>query len=244
MKMLIPPTPGTIVPLPLSKAPSGFKNFYQYYKEWLKQRFTDRAQIFQQTFQLKEKWWKRATFRAERKGITEAALNLHAAMSRDLARGGRAEKMHLQQICVPKMARSLVAAIESRPKGKSYQWERLATTGWPFWPRLVDHKWTDVDIGINQSFRQAVVGIKSKQRLTELDAKGKVVGSKEMELTEYVVLWRSVDKANQTVGDWRLYGTLKETTLEEMVKEVELMKSMQDMYSAKKLQEREKLMNR
>lgn len=238
------PPPETIIPLPLSKAPSDWKNFFTYYKEVLKQRLTDRVQIFQQTIQHKEKWWKKATFRAERKGITEVALNLHAAMSHALARGGAPEKMYLHQICVPKLARSLVAAIESRPKGKSYGWERLETTGWPFWPRLIDHKWTEVDVGFPMSFRQAVVGIKSKQRLTELDAKGKVVGSKEMELTEYVVLWRTVDKASQTVGEWQLYGTLKETTLEELIEETESMKRMQDMYAAKKLQERKKMMDR
>lgn len=201
----------------------------------------DRVQIIQQTFQLKEgRFWNRATFKAERAGVVDAALKLHAAMSRDLARGGPAEKTHLTKFCVPKLARSLIAAIEARPAGKRYEWERLELTGKPFWPRLVDHKWTEIDLGYRQSYRQAVVGIESKQRLTELDARGRVVGSKEMQLREFVVLWCRVDKVNRVMGDWQLYGTLKETTLEEMMKEKRLMKKMTDIYSAKKLQERRK----
>lgn len=194
-----------------------------------------------QAYQLKGKWYKRATFKATRKGIVEAALKLHGAMSHDLARGGNFEKRHLAEFCVPKLARSLVAAIESRPKGRYYEWERVALTGRPLWPRVVDHKWTDVDFGVKLSFRQAVVGIKSKQRLTEYD-KDKVVGTKEMELLEYVVLWCRVDKEKQKFEDWKLYGTLKETTWEDVQKENELIKNMTEIQAEKSLVGRRKQM--
>lgn len=226
--------------MPLNKAPTAWRDFLGYYGHWLKQRVTDRGQLMFQAFQLKKKWYKRADFKATRKGIVEAALKLHAAMSRDLARGGIFEKRHLTEFCVPKLARSLVAAIESRPKGRTYEWERVALTGWPLWPRVVDHKWTDLDFGFKMSFRQAVVGIKSKQRLTELDGMGKVVGTKEMELVEYVVLWCKVDKEKREFGDWQLYGTLKETTWKEVQEETDLLKTMTDMRAEKSLNERRK----
>lgn len=201
--------------------------------------------MFQQAFQLKEgKFWKRATFKARRDGIVDVALNLHAAMSHDLARGGPSEKIHLGKFCVPKLARSLIAAIESRPPGKWYDWERLELLGKPYWPRLIDHKWTDIDVGFKMSYRQAVVGIKSKQRLTERDASGNVVGTKYMELHEYVVLWSRVDKEKKVMGDWQLYGTLKETTWEQMLEEKKMMKKMTDMFAANKLKDRRKEMDK
>lgn len=233
--------PGTFIPLAPSLAPSKPLQFLSYYAHWVKQRVMDRVQIAQQTFMLKEgRFWTRATFKPSRKGVVDAALDLHASMSHALARGGTAEKAQLAQFCVPKLARSLVTAIEARAPGKRYEWERLELTGKPLWPRIVDHKWTEMDVGHKQSFRQAVVGIQSKQRLTELDSKGRVVGAKEVDLREYVVLWSKVDKINRTMGEWRLYGTLKETSWDQLQEEKRLLKKMTDMYSAKKLQERSK----
>lgn len=226
-----------------TRAPRDWRRFLAYYKEVFKQRISDRFQIFQQTQSLKEgRLWHRATFRPQRKGVVEAAVKLHTAMSHDLARGGQTARFHLTQFCVPKLARSLIAAIESRPKGKRYEWERVALTGKPFWPRLIDHKWTDIDMGakFKLSFRQAVVGIKSKQKITELDAQGRPLKTKEMELLEFVVLWSKVDKVNRTMADWQLYGTLKETSYEEMMKEKELTESMAHMQAAKGLLERKK----
>lgn len=225
---------GTLIPLPPSKI-EGWGKRFTYYKEILFQRVMDRAQIFQQTLRLKEKFFSFAKFRAERKGIVEVALDLQADMSRCLAKGGPAEKRRLAQICIPKLYRSLVAAIETRPNGKSYTWQRIETTGKPFWPRIVDHKWTDIDVGFTQSARQAVVGIKSRQRLTEVGANGQERGSKEMDVTEYLVLWRSVDKENLTQGDWQIYGTMKESSYEEVFKEKALLKNMGDLVAKQKV---------
>lgn len=204
------------------------------------QRVVDRFQILTQTWSLKKTRFSFAKFRAKRKGVVEDALRLHAEMSQCLAKGGPAERARLAQICVPKLQRSLVAVIDARPRGKSYTWERIETKGKPFWPRLVDHKWMDVDVGFKQSYRQAVVGIKSRQRLTEIGANGKERESKEMDLMEYVVMWRLVDKANLTQGDWKLYGTLKETTFDDVVREKDMMKKMADLMAQKKVAEEEK----
>lgn len=235
--------PRTLIPLPPTKI-EGWYNRFLYYKEVLFQRATDRAQIAMQTWRLKEKRFAFAKFRARRKGVVEAALNLHAEMSTCLAKGGRAEKARLAQICVPKLQRSLVAAVETRPKGKSYKWELLQLKGKPFWPRLIDHKWTDIDIGVQQSFRQAVVGIKSRQRLTELDSDGKERESKELDVTEYVVLWRSVDRVNRTQGDWKIYGTLKETTFDDIIKEKAMIKKMGDIMAQNKVNEADRAVKR
>lgn len=230
---------GTIVPLPLFKI-DGWSERFKYYKEVLFQRATDRVQIAMQTWRLKEKTFSFAKFRARRKGIVAEALKLHAEMSTCLAQGGRADKARLTAICVPKLQRSLIAAIETRPKGKSFKWELLKLKGWPFWPRVIDHKWTELDVGFQQSFRQAVVGIKSRQRLTELDANGEARGSKELDVTEYIVLWRSMDSVNRKQGDWKIYGTLKETTFKDLIKEKTMIKTMGDRMAQNKVNEARK----
>ncbi|ROW13847.1 hypothetical protein VPNG_03531 [Cytospora leucostoma] len=234
--------PRTFIPLPLSKRPRQLKQVWRYHWEMTKQRFVDRLQIFINQYSSKPSFLKAARLRAKRGEVVSAARSLHATMSECLAKGGPAEKAQLSQICVPKLYRSLISAIENRPKGKSYRWERLAETGKPFWPRLVDHKWTDMDVGVKVSFRQAVVGIKSRQRLTELNAKGEEVSSKEMELLEYIVLWRSVDKTNFTQGDWQVYGTLKETTLADIETELQELNDIQKLSAENKMaKEREAL---
>lgn len=200
----------------------------------------DRVQRVMYSWATKPKWNKRARIRSSNSEIIAAARSLHASMSYCLAKGGAAEKLQLGQICVPKLYRSLLSAIESRPRGKSYEWERVAEAGWPWWPRVVDNKWTETDVGYKMTFRQAVVGIKSKQRLTELNAKGEKVSTKEMELLEYIVLWRQVDPVNMTQSDWQIYGTLKETTYEAMIEELSEMKEAQKMLAQKKLDKERK----
>ncbi|KAJ4419648.1 hypothetical protein N0V82_004843 [Gnomoniopsis sp. IMI 355080] len=231
--------PRTLVPMPLFKI-EGWRDRFWYCKELVFQRFIDRAQIFAQAWRTKPTFFARPKFRAERKGVIEAALKLHAEMSSCLAKGGREEKKHLAKICIPKLSRSLVAAIETRPQGKSYKWELVQLKGSPFWPRLIDHKWTVLDIGIQQSFRQAVVGIKSRQKLSQLGADGMELESKEMDVTEYLVLWRSVDAENLTQGDWKIYGTLKEMTYKDVLKEKEMMQKMGDIMSRRELEETRK----
>ncbi|ROW10293.1 hypothetical protein VMCG_01667 [Cytospora schulzeri] len=224
--------PRTFIPMPLSKRPRQPKQIWRYHWEMLKQRFVDRLQIFMNAWQSKPSWTKPPRLRAKRGEIVAAARDLHATMSYCLAKGGPAEKIQLSQICVPKLSRSLISAIESRPKGKSYMWERLSEPK----GRLVDHKWTDMDLGVKVSFRQAVVGLRSRQRLTELNARGDEVSHKEMDLTEYIVLWRSVDKANYTQGDWQVYGTLKETTLEDIETELKELDDIQRVSAEAKME--------
>lgn len=190
-----------------------------------------------QTWKLKPKTFSRATFKMSRAGVVNEALKLHADMSRALAEGGKQGKEHLDRVCIPKLSRSLVAAIEARPKGRSYRWERVKLTGSPFWPRLVDHKWTEADVGWAMSFRQAVVGIKSVQRLTELQD-GKLVGEKEQEVMEYVVLWASVDKIGKHQAPWHIFGTLKETTYQALRHESEMMKQVSALMAKDDMNER------
>lgn len=230
---------GTFVPLPLSKI-QGWDKRLKYYRKIFSQRLLDRFGIFYQVWRLKESFFSRAKFRAERKGIVETALALHAEMSHYIAKGGPREKVLLADICVSKLHRKLVAAIDTRPRGKTYKWERVSTTGQPFWPRIVDHKWIDVDIGYAQSFVQAVVGIKSKQRLIELGADGQECQRKEMDLTEYVVLRRQVNKSDLTMEKWKIYGTMKETTYEDLMKQIDEVKAMSDSMAKSKIRETEK----
>lgn len=224
------------MPLSLSERPRAPKEFIYYHWEILKQRFADRLQRFMHSWATKPKWNKKARIRSTNSEIIAAARSLHASMSYCLAKGGAAEKAQLSQICVPKLYRSLLGAIETRPASKRYEWERVAETGRPWWPRVIDNKWTEMDVGFKVTFRQAVVGIKSKQRLTELNARGEKVSTKEMELLEYVVLWRLVDSVNLSQSDWQIYGTLKETTYEALMEEKDEMNEAQKMLAEKKLE--------
>lgn len=209
----------------------------------LKQRFSDKLAMMQLATRAKGGYfakYRNPGFKPTTKGLPAVATELHYEMSSAMARGSQKDQDALAKICTPKLYRSLHALIENRPAGKSYKWERLELLGrpfwqlgqskernlhksiWPFWPRVVDHKWTEIPMGqgVMLSFRQAVVGIKSRQRLTRLDAKGQVVGTpKEMVLTEYLVLWRRVDEESQSLGPWLISGTLKETTPEQLVEE-------------------------
>lgn len=180
-----------------------------------------------QTWRLKEKTFSRATFKMPpRRDVAQKALELHGEMSQAMAKGGKEAEEALNRVCVPKLSRSLVAVIDSRPKSQSFEWERVKVKGKPFWPRVVDYKWAEVDVGYAMSFRQAVVGIKSVQRLTELKD-GVVVGKpKERELLEWVVLWAHVDKEAKTQDDWLIYGTLERTSYKAMVSDKDQMKRM------------------
>ncbi|PSR74307.1 hypothetical protein BD289DRAFT_448711 [Coniella lustricola] len=217
--------PRTIVPLPFSKVPKDFNKFCRYYWHIIKQRFADRVQIFQATMATKTKFWERAKYKPEIKSVPDVALALHAAMSESMALGTPEAKQKLAKICATKLQRSLLAALEVRPDGKRYRWERLAVTGKP---RVVDHKWSQSETGtsVPLSFRQAVVRIASRQRLTELNAKGDEISSKEMDLVEYLVLWRRVHVDLLKEDDWVIYGTLKESTLEALDEEMELIESV------------------
>lgn len=230
----------------LSKIPPDFWDKLRYYTAILKQRAIDRFQIELYSWRFRPKWYKRSTFRPEpKKKVVAAALELHTIMSESLARGDEAAKAQLQRICVPKLARSLTEVIESRPKGKRYRWERLSLTGWPLWPRVVDYKWMEVNIGLQLTFRQAVVGIRSKQRLTELDSKGRKTGTvKELDLTEYLVLWQNVDHEKQSADKWLLYGTLKETSFAEVMKENSLTQELSRLSAEQQLRERQYRLSR
>lgn len=179
-------------------------------------------------------------FKATRKGITEVASQLHATMSYCIAGGTPSDQAELARICVPKLQRSLFAVIEARPMGKSYKWERLEILKKPW---VVDHKWAELPLGPHTmlNFRQAVVGIKSRQRLTERDAKGRAVGApREVVLTEYLVLWRKVDMDTMTLGPWKLAGTLKETSFKELNDELQSIKTMADLSVRERLEKQKK----
>lgn len=227
----------------LSSSP---KKFYKYYFAVLKQKLTDRFMMLQQSLQVRGGVfgkYRRPEFKPTRKGIVNEALDLHATMSRCMAGGSPIQQSRLSKICTPKLFASLLAMIESRPSGKSYEWERLEVLGGPFWPRIKDYKWTQMPITpqVNINFRQVVVGIKSRQRLTRINEKGKVVGTpKEMVLREYLVLWRNVSPETQTLGPWLISGTLKETSFQDLQDELYTMEALTKLRAEDALKSRKK----
>lgn len=228
----------------LSSSP---KKFFKYYFAVLKQKITDKFMIMQQSLQVRGGVfgkYRRSDFKPTREGVTEAAVVLHAIMSRCMAAGSPTHRAQLAKICTPKLYASLLAMIESRPPGKSYKWERLGLLGKPFWPRIKDYKWTEMPISPQEKInsRQAVVGIKSRQRLTRLNEKNEVMGTpKEMVLTEYLVLWRLVNTETQTLGPWLISGTLKETSFEDLQDELSTVNALTRLRAEDAIESKKKL---
>lgn len=255
---------GTIANIPWYKGLAMLEHrpadYFTYYFYVIRQRIGDRIQMIYNSARAKGGYFARGrpdykAFKPSRKGIIETALDLHAKMSRSVASGRRADQKQLAEICVPKLCRSLLGLIESRRPGRSYKWEMTELTGyrtwprrlswlrWLTWPRIVDYKWTEMPIGPGKSleFRQAVVGIKSRQKLTELDAHGRVVGvPKEMVLTEYLVLWRMAETRTKTLGPWLISGTLKETSLKDLKEEFDTINSLGKLMSEESLNKKRK----
>lgn len=218
----------------------------KYYWKVLKQKLADRLLIFQLSLQTRGGLlakYRRSDFKPTRKGVADVGADLHASMSRFVASGTPNDMARLARICTPKLYASLNAIVQGRPPGQSYSWQRVELLQTRFWPRVVDFKWAEMPLGpgLVVASRQAVVAVKSRQRLTRRNEQGEAVGTPtERVLTEYVLLWRVVEKDTQTLGPWLVHGTLKETSPEELFDEIATMEGLSRMYARSDLEERRK----
>ena len=224
-------SPGTFVPLPLSKAPSGIANFFEYYWARIRFRAVDIFSLFAIKMGSKPSYFKKARFTLNRTSVIPTARALHRTMSEALASG---DKETLQKVCATQLYLDLCRAIDQRPRGRRYGWEVVRYTRPLRFPRIVDHKlaiFGDAASGA-PGIRQAVVAISSRQRRVEYDdARGgaAVPGSeREMDVVEYLVINRTVDMKTYAQSDWRVWGTLNETSLPQLRDDIALMNRAQE----------------
>jgi protein MBA1 len=122
----------------------------------------------------------------------------------------------LRKICTDGLYDSFRARIGNRPRGEKVVWELV---NYNKRSKLVSYRGARLPIA-GAGVMQAVVRIASRQKLTRL-VQGKsggmqvVPGSgKEKDVVEYVVLQRQYEGWRE--GEWQLWGTTKETTMEDI----------------------------
>jgi protein MBA1 len=122
----------------------------------------------------------------------------------------------LRKICADGIYDSFCARIGNRARGEKMVWELVQYNSRA---TLVSNRAARLPIE-GMALRQAVVRVASKQKLTRLvPRKGGemevVSGSgKEKDVVEYVVLQRQYEGWRE--GEWQVWGTTKETTLEDI----------------------------
>lgn len=133
------------------------------------------------------------------------AMGLHRQMYEAVAAG---EQGVIQEICTDGLRDKMLTRIQNRKQGETFKWE-IVKEGWS---KVVSHRTAPLPTP-NCGLRQAVVRIKSTQKLTRYDAEGKeLVGTgRPRRLTEYVVIQKKTWMGNE--HRWKIWGTTNETTM-------------------------------
>lgn len=230
MSVLIPMT---FVTPPLSRYPrdGGPGKFLRFAYLAAKNRVMNYANLVGQKMLSKPSFTKGPRFKIRKSAVVPAAKALHIQMSEALARG---DKEVLRRICTQELYQTLAGTIDARPKGQRTEWELVKYSGLGS-TRLTDDKIALMPITQtdNRVVRQSVVSISSVQRMARYDdAKGgvKIPGSeKERHMLEYIVLTANVDhQKTWQQGEWKIWGTLPETTLESFAEETEMYQATAD----------------
>jgi protein MBA1 len=167
--------------------------------------------------------FRRARFKPRGSTLIPTAKALHRSMAQALAVG---DKDTLTKICTRKMAGTLLASIDARPRGRRYGWELVRYTNKLFYPSIRSHKMSPVSRDREAPIiRQVVVAISSKQSRVVYDAEGAVVpgSQKEIDVVENVAMACVVDGRTWEQSEWRIIGTIKPTTYEGWMDEKALM---------------------
>lgn len=118
----------------------------------------------------------------------------------------------LQAICTEGIYESFRARINARQKGETVKWELLRYIGTP---KVVSDRGAMVPGVEGMAIRQAVLRVRSLQRLTREVGNKKVQGTGEgKEIEEYVVVQQILDRWK--AGEWKVWGTTQATRLEDV----------------------------
>ncbi|KAL2134209.1 hypothetical protein VTI74DRAFT_774 [Chaetomium olivicolor] len=218
--------PGTFVLPPFSQFPKSLSEKLRFLYYWAIIKAQEVLTNAALTFSSKPTIFKRAQFKPKRSVLVPTAKALHRAMAEALASG---DKSTINRVCSRKLANSLLATIDARPRGRRYGWELVKYTNKLSYPSVKSHRVSPISHERNAPIiRQAVVAISSRQRRVQYDAQGQVVpgSEKEIDAVENVAIASIIDPRTWTQGEWRLIGTIKSTTLDEWMVEKELLKQM------------------
>ncbi|TLD33090.1 hypothetical protein PspLS_01433 [Pyricularia sp. CBS 133598] len=153
------------------------------------------------------------TIQIQRGKIVPTAKELHRSLSEAFAAG---DLDTLRRVCWPNLYQTLSAKVSRRPVGVRRQWELVSYTGTLMYPRIADHKLMEIPRrdGTKATAQQAVVTIRSRQRLTQFNDKTgeSTAPPKELDVTEHLVMQRELDPNVPTPGHWRVFGYADETT--------------------------------
>jgi len=137
------------------------------------------------------------------------------------------DKQTIEAICCEGLRDTLLARIAKRKLGEKWEWSLEEKKG----VKIVSHRAADVEE--NCGYRQVVVRIKSRQslvrkmngneKLGKKDEREKAVAKDEKDkraerwITEYVVIQKkTMDGVDMP---WMIWGTTKETTIEQIEEE-------------------------
>ncbi|KAK3311433.1 uncharacterized protein B0T15DRAFT_75439 [Chaetomium strumarium] len=218
--------PGTFILPPLSGFPKPLGQKLRFLWYWLLTKGQEVVTNAAVKFTSKPSFFTRAAMQAKRSTLVPTAKALHRAMAEALASGDRDT---INRICTKKLASTLIASIDGRPRGRRYGWELVAYTNRLFYPSVKSHRITATSRDkYSPILRQAVVAISSRQRRVEYDARGQVVPGSEKEIVavENVALACTYDPRTWTQSEWRLIGTIQPTSLEAWKHEAEVLKRM------------------
>ncbi|KAM3068253.1 hypothetical protein ACMFMG_009393 [Clarireedia jacksonii] len=191
--------------LSLLKTP---KNFGKLQWVALKSRFTDLVSIAALKFSSPRVGRARWKIQIKRHRIIPTARGLHDEMYKAFAEG---DSKTLRKICAEGLYESFMGRIGVRPRGEKVEWELIRLNGSP---KIVSHRAASLPVGKGSYLRQAVVRIASRQKMTRKSRNGEVVpgSGKEKDVVEYLVLQKFYRGFES--GEWRVWGTTEETTLD------------------------------
>lgn len=155
------------------------------------------------------KRWYHKSYKLSRSSILPIAQQLHVDMYTAFAAG---DLHSLKSLCTEGIYESFRARISNRAKGEKVEWELLKYVGSP---KLVSDRAAMIPGMEGMVIRQAVVRVRSLQRLTrEVEGKRVEGTGEEKQVEEYVVVQQKLEKWK--AGGWKVWGTTRSTRLEDV----------------------------
>ncbi|KAK0609346.1 hypothetical protein B0T17DRAFT_136823 [Bombardia bombarda] len=192
--------PQTFVAPPYAQFPGGRK-FFGFLRNLTKVKFFDLLQRVLMVWASKPTILRPARFRPKSALALATARALHRSMAEAVAAGDLAT---LRKVCVNELYFPLVSQIEKRPKGRRYGWELVKYNNTWRYPRVISDK-------------IAIMGT---------DTDSPIV--RQVDLEENIVLTCSINPSTWEQDDWRIFGTVKHTSLEGWEAEKKLLDRLQE----------------
>lgn len=184
-----------------------------------KSRVSDALSELSVRLQSKPSFFRAARFKPNKQALVPLAKTMHYQMLEATAAGDTAT---LSRLLTNSHLDEVASLIARRARGSRCQWELLEYRGRP---RLVDSKLVMIPGPVATMVRQAVVSIRSRQRFTWTDERGRTEPSvvEKEDVRENIVLVAALDRKTWETSEWRIFGFLPETTVESWEDEIQLM---------------------